>query len=57
MLYEAAAQYALAGRADDALQTLEKAFTFGYPRAAVEKDPDFASLRSDPRVKQLTSTR
>jgi hypothetical protein len=37
---------------------LEKAFAAGYPqRDAVEKDPDLASLRGDPRVKQLTAAR
>ena len=58
VLYDAAAQYALAGRNDDALETLEKAFALGYPnRDAVEKDPDLAGLKTDPRLKQLTAAR
>ena len=56
--YEAAAQYALGGRKDDALASLEKAFALGYPHPdAAEKDPDLASLRADPRLKQITSSR
>jgi putative intracellular protease/amidase len=58
VLYDAAAQYALAGRNDDALETLRRAFGAGYPRRdAIEKDPEFAALRTDPRAKQLTSAR
>ena len=58
VLYDAAAQYALAGRNDDALTMLGKAFAAGYPRGdAVEKDPDLAALRADPRLKQLTAAR
>ena len=56
--YESAAQYALAGRTDDAFAMLEKAFAAGYPhRDAVLKDPDFAALRTDPRARQLTAAR
>ena len=55
--YESAAQYALGGRRDDAFAMLERAFAAGHPRDAVEKDPDLASLRGDPRVKQLTAAR
>lgn len=56
--YEAAKQYALAGRNDAALDSLQKAFALGFTdRDAAAKDPDFAGLRSDPRLKQITSAR
>ena len=56
--YDAAVQYALAGRKDDAIAALGKAYALGYPdRGAVETDPDLASLRSDPRVKPLAAAR
>ena len=58
VLYDAAVQYALAGRKDDAFATLRKAFAMGYPdKDAIEKDADLASLRSDPRAKQLAVAR
>ena len=56
--YEAAKQYALAGRNDEALATLQKAFALGFTdRDAAAKDPDFAGLRTDPRLKQMTEAR
>jgi putative intracellular protease/amidase len=57
-LYRVAAEYALAGRKDQAFATLDRAFAAGYPhRTAVEKDPDFASLRDDARARALASAR
>jgi putative intracellular protease/amidase len=54
MYYRAAAEFAKAGRKDDAIATLEKAFAGGFSnRSAVEKDPDFASIVAEPRVKKL----
>jgi putative intracellular protease/amidase len=55
--YQSAAQYALGGRKDDAVAMLQKAVAGGYPQSAIEKDPDLASLKSDPRLKQLTAAR
>jgi putative intracellular protease/amidase len=58
VMYQAAVQYALAGRKDDAFATLGKAYAMGYPdRNAIEKDADLASLRADPRAKQLAAAR
>ena len=58
MMYVVAGQYALAGRSDDALQALEKAFALGYSdRQSLATDPDLAALRSDPRLRKLIATR
>jgi len=52
--YEAAAEYALAGRHDDAVAALRKSLDAGYPdRARVTTDPDLASVATDPRVQEL----
>ena len=56
--YDAAVQLALAGRKDDAIAALGQAYALGYPdKGAVATDADLASLRSDPRVKQLAAAR
>jgi tetratricopeptide (TPR) repeat protein len=58
VMYQAAVQYALAGRKDEAFTTLGRAFEMGYPdRDVIEKDADLASLRADPRAKQLAVAR
>ena len=58
MMYVVAGQYALAGRADDAVGALEKAFALGYSdRVAIEKDPDLASVRNDQRLRKLIAAR
>jgi putative intracellular protease/amidase len=55
-LYNAAAQYALAGKKDDAIALLRQAYAAGFPnKDAVAKDPDLASLQGDPRVKEMTA--
>lgn len=55
---DAAVEYALAKHADEAVEMLEKAFAAGFTdRAAVDRDPEFASLRLDPRVRRLVSDR
>lgn len=58
VLYEAAVQYALAGRKDDAFATLGKSFALGFPdRDVIAKNPSLASLRGDARVAQLAAAR
>jgi hypothetical protein len=48
--YDHACCLALAGRKDDALAKLQYAIAAGFPDLDhVEKDPDLASLRGDPR--------
>lgn len=55
--YNAACSWALAGESDRALQDLERAFATGFltNRASVAADPDFASVREDPRFKKLVA--
>jgi putative intracellular protease/amidase len=56
--YNAASEYARADQSDEAVQMLRKAFDAGYPhRDAVSKDPVFAKLKDDPRVKEFASAR
>ena len=56
--YNSAACYALAGRKDDAVGLLQKAYDAGFAdKTAVDTDEDFASLRGDPRLKQMTAAR
>ena len=58
VLYQAAVQYALGGKQDDAMSTLRKALDAGYPgRASLASEPAFASMKSDPRMKELLSAR
>jgi hypothetical protein len=52
--YSAACCFALAGKADRAFELLTNAVAWGYSDAdGMEKDLDFASLRSDPRWSTL----
>ena len=55
-LYNAACASALGGDKGRALDDLEKAFATGFTtnRSIVRQDPDFASLRDDPRFLKLT---
>lgn len=54
VLYNAACEYALADRLDQSIELLKKAYAAGFKdRDAVNKDPDLAKLRNDPRVKEL----
>ena len=52
--YEVAAEYAKAGRKEEAVAMLKQAFDAGYKdRARVASDPDLASVAQDPRVREL----
>jgi len=56
--YTAAVEYAKAGRKEDAIGSLEKAFAAPaghFDRNAVTSDPALASIASDPRVRQLVA--
>ena len=56
--YNAAIEYAKAGRREDAIGTLEKAFANGFTnRSAAAADPDLAAIAGDPRVKQLLANK
>ena len=56
--YDAAVEYAKAGRDDDAVDMLAKAFAAGYhDREAVKTDPVLARLRDQPRLQKLVSER
>ncbi|MEJ0082229.1 MAG: tetratricopeptide repeat protein [Puia sp.] len=53
-LFNAACLYAKDGKKDDALSLLERAFAKGYGNKEwIEKDPDYDSLRNEPRFKHL----
>jgi len=46
--------YAKAGYTDKGLSTLERAFSMGYGNKAwIEMDPDYDSIRNEPRFKAL----
>jgi putative intracellular protease/amidase len=54
--YNAACEFALAGKKDDAFAQLTQAYANGYPdKSAIEKDKELASLKGDPRAKALTA--
>ena len=53
--YAAAIEYAKAGRRNDAIGSLEKAYAAGYSNPAIETEPALASIIGDPRVKQLVA--
>jgi len=55
--YDAACEFALAGKKDDAFGELKSAYAKGYPQKdAIEKDKRLASLKDDPRAKTLTAS-
>ena len=52
--YATAVEYAKAGRREDAIRTLEKAFATGYTdRTGAAADPALAAIAGDPRVQTL----
>ncbi|HTO92339.1 MAG TPA: DJ-1/PfpI family protein [Candidatus Sulfotelmatobacter sp.] len=56
--YQAAAEYAQAGKKDQAIATLEKAFDSGFNgRSRVANDPEFASIMNEPRVQHLLAVK
>jgi putative intracellular protease/amidase len=55
--YNTACALAILGKKDDALLWLQKAVDRGFTRrAAIEQDPDFASLREDERFAKLLAS-
>lgn len=53
-LYNAAGAFAMAGRLDDGVDCLEKAYAAGFhDREAVRHDPDLAPLKDHPRLNAL----
>ena len=55
--YAAAVEFAKAGRKEDAIGTLEKAFAAGYKDRNLAAEPALAAIASDPRVRQLVATK
>jgi serine/threonine-protein kinase len=55
VLYRAAEGYELLHRREEALQWMERALKAGLPRLAVERNPELAALRSDPRFLNFVS--
>lgn len=56
-LFDAAREYALANRNDDAIALLQRAFAAGFKdRDAVKNDPALAKLREDARVKTIVAS-
>jgi serine/threonine protein kinase/Tfp pilus assembly protein PilF len=54
MLYNTACFYAVQGKPDLAIECLDKAVQFGFGlKAWIENDPDFSSLRGDPRFQAI----
>jgi putative intracellular protease/amidase len=54
--YTAAVEYAKAGRKEDAIGSLEKAFAGGFQnRDAIAGEPALASIAADPRVRELVA--
>ena len=57
LLYNAACAYSNLGRADDALDHLERAVRAGYSHKAwLEHDSDFDSIRDQARFKAILET-
>jgi serine/threonine-protein kinase len=57
ILSDAAIVAALAGKSDEAIGWLQKAVAAGYCPAIVAQQPEFASLRTDPKFQALIAAR
>ncbi len=54
VLYNVSCAYALFGETDKSIDCLEKAFGLGFGHKEwIENDPDFASVRRNPRFQAL----
>jgi Flp pilus assembly protein TadD len=53
VLTDAVEVYTLAGERQMALDYLKNAVQSGYPRFELEANPELASLRSDPRYREM----
>jgi len=51
VLYQVAVGYEALGRREDAVQSLASAHAGGYPVDAIERNPQLAGLRADPRYR------
>ena len=51
VLYEVAVGYEALGHREEALQWLASARAGGYPVGAIERNPQLAGLRADPRYR------
>ena len=51
VLFEVAVGYEALGHRQEALQWLASARAGGYPVAAIERNPQLASLRADPKYR------
>jgi len=53
--YNLACYHALVGEKREALASLRRALDLGFADVAIEKDPDFAALRGDPRFEAIVA--
>ncbi len=53
MLKRAGVAALVLGKRDDAIRLLGQAVSAGYVTAEIERDPEFSSLRGDPRFQEV----
>jgi Flp pilus assembly protein TadD len=57
VFYNLACSYSLLGRVDDAFRALRRSVELGYEDdGLLLRDPDLASIRRDPRFREIVST-